>query len=864
MTCARDCPAGRGRERDKESRPASTSTSPVTAMAKGRKSGGGAEGLLGLPTHQSRRHLKNGRKSRSILATYTIRAAVLYALYWILYACPSTIDVNAPAVCRRFNSLKEFTVKHAGPHVQPYYEQYAGPYVAKGEQYYAQVHKVYQKQAKPAVDHAGKLYNKHLHPVTAQATQAAKKHYNARLDPVVSKYQKKAQQVYGQYVGKHIATATNTIKPYTDMASTKSQQVYDKVLVPTFHKVSPHVKHAAAIGASTYWQHGHPIVLKLRDALLAFYRTTVLPPMRRAFYKYVEPQLARVSQKLFEFKAARGFARPDVDSANIIAASVSASMLAKNTPSAKLETTVIAGETITAKAPEATNDAKLQKKMDAEVLGQVLTAAEESLKAEGEAAADVLQEKLQNLLPTAIKTQSVLTSDYLLQLENTAVEQVEAVERQILSYAGNSANHGKPQSEITEQLRPAFAKAGKKLHEQAVEVKAHTSSVLEALEQRVQKHTFIVYEGVAKSALAAKEAAHELIGYDSESVSRKHRKQFEHLDTQLADIEKSLKKLAQKEFDASAKELKALLKETDSKVQKLAGGAASKLEQLHSIGPKKITLGEDSESFGYGYVPVNAMLGAQAFYESLSSFVAGEATTTAGIIDKAYESMEAAANAAEEMLEPEHITSVVGDAAAAASDYIKSIDTDEVAASAKSAASVASSQAAEAYKTAQSAAAAASEQAAKAAAYIPTEEIKEQVQDAAGYVAGQVSGAVVGTTQGLGEQIASKASAAVYGTPEPGVAGQVYYQIKGAAGQAGEHVENAFDAIGDKVSEIVHGTPMAVTEQIAAKASELAYGKEKLVVEKVKDGASKSFEEVKEQMLAAAEKLKAEFPHMEL
>lgn len=807
-------------------------------MAKNKHRSQSSAGLLGLPTHQSKRYLKSERPARGFLARTLINSAVLYSLYWILYACPSGIPTSdAPQVCKRYYDIKSVLVTKAAPYVQPVYEQYAGPYLAKGKPYYDQANSLYEQYAKPGVQKSQSVYNAYVHPTALKGAQKAKSQYNARVAPSVNKHVSKfhatSRKTYEQYLGKYVNLAhaeyNNKLAPHVAYAQRKGHEAYVKAL--------PYAEIALKSSSAFISTHVYPRVLDLLSWLSHFVETRILPTLRRFYYLHIEPQVNKVSDRLFAFNVSNGFASLNSVSPASIESAVSASILASAKSTAKIESTVIAGETHTIEAAQPSVDAKTQSKIDRAVIDDLLTQAEENIAKEGAAAEEALLNKLGDILPVMVKKEELLSADYLTQLEAITLQEVEAVEQKIISLAKSQANHGKSADDLTEELRPSFIRAGKNIHAQAVEVKAHLSTVIDSLEAKVNKAAYVVYDQVLSEGQNQKKVPEQKMRYEMEDVSKKELKRLDALDSQIKAIENKLSAVAGGTLKDYTKELNNLLKETNAKVESLANGAANKLHTLRNIGPKKITVGDDSEEFGHGYLPKGAMLGIHAIYNQLSTGIYGEPEPTPELPEQAYNSAKSFVAGLSTKIDTDSIASVASVAASAASEQglraaraagtaIADIDTDAIASSASSAASVASKQAASAYSAAS-----------KAAGKVDTDKVyasiidaKEYIGEQAADVAGVASEAVYGTRPALTERLASRASEIVHGTEVP-VAESLKSQANEALAGASAHAEQAFAAASGKMSQIIHGTPVPFTESVASRASEAIYGSETPAVE---------------------------------
>ncbi|KAI7150710.1 hypothetical protein KC352_g28719, partial [Hortaea werneckii] len=77
----------------------------------------------------------------------SLKLGVWYLIITLLFRCPNTleeVDAGSPAVCKPYFQAKTFVA----PYAQPYYDQYAAPYVQIAQPY---IDKAHQHAYKPAL-----------------------------------------------------------------------------------------------------------------------------------------------------------------------------------------------------------------------------------------------------------------------------------------------------------------------------------------------------------------------------------------------------------------------------------------------------------------------------------------------------------------------------------------------------------------------------------------------------------------------------------------------------------------------------------------------------------------------------------------
>ncbi|KAM5351119.1 hypothetical protein ACJ41O_003842 [Fusarium nematophilum] len=165
----------------------------------------------------------------SVVARLTAWAAILT----VLFRCPSSLeacDETSPRICKPYFQIKN-TVS---PHVQPYYDHYAAPYVEVARPYYEIAEsKVWQPTRAYAVQYGA--------PWVEKARDHALAQWEKNGQPQLSKYQGLAQAQYDQTVGPYVDQAGEALGPYLEIARTNGLQVYYEYLLPGYVYVHPYV-----------------------------------------------------------------------------------------------------------------------------------------------------------------------------------------------------------------------------------------------------------------------------------------------------------------------------------------------------------------------------------------------------------------------------------------------------------------------------------------------------------------------------------------------------------------------------------------------------------------------------------------------
>lgn len=126
--------------------------------------------------------------------------------------------------------------------------------------------------------------------------------WEKNIQPQLSVYQKLAQDKYDQTVAPHVAKASTTVGPYYDIARTSALQTYHDVLFPSYQFVQPYAAQGYAVASQFTTETAVPSAYWAWNKTYSFLDATVWPQFRVLYIENVEPQLARIGQRLGRYK----------------------------------------------------------------------------------------------------------------------------------------------------------------------------------------------------------------------------------------------------------------------------------------------------------------------------------------------------------------------------------------------------------------------------------------------------------------------------------------------------------------------------------------------------------------------------------
>ncbi|KAH7023904.1 hypothetical protein EDB80DRAFT_57609 [Ilyonectria destructans] len=260
--------------------------------------GNGAAHINGKSNGQPLGRRRTSRKRRSpLLWTFNVvaRLATWAAILTILFRCPSspeTCDESSPFICQPY-----FQVKNAvSPHLQPYYDEFAAPYVEIARPYYETVHERAWKPTRAYAIQYGA-------PWVEKAQEHAWAQWQKNGQPQLAKYQGIAQEKYDESVAPYVSQATYTVGPYYDIARTNALQVYYEYILPGYEFVHPYMIKGYDAASDFTTSTALPTAYWAWNKSYVFLDAKVWPHLRAVYTENVEPQLVRIGERLGRFKA---------------------------------------------------------------------------------------------------------------------------------------------------------------------------------------------------------------------------------------------------------------------------------------------------------------------------------------------------------------------------------------------------------------------------------------------------------------------------------------------------------------------------------------------------------------------------------
>ncbi|KAI0480057.1 hypothetical protein GGR56DRAFT_251618 [Xylariaceae sp. FL0804] len=393
------------------------------------------------------------------------RLLTWYSILTLLFRCPATLDActdASPKICQPYFHAKQII----SPHVTPYYDAYAAPYVDKARPYYDTLDRFVVTPSRTyAVKYGG--------PRLTQVQSLSQRQWDENVHPQIEKYQALAKERYDHAVSPHVEKASAALSPYYDIARTNALQTYHDLLLPAYFAVQPYAVQGYGAAYAFTANTAIPSSVWAWNKSYAFLDATIWPHLRDVYVMKVEPQLVRIGERLGRYKEQKPKqTAEEVDASTPASTFVKPSFSTMPSSTADAETvlefepssTPVAEATSTEAAADTPAESKKAKKDPRETREIAAKTVAEDLelwegkftKAADEGAAEI-EVRVSEITAQMIDERAKILGQSLVQQLGTATqEELDGLKRSIVSILENNADSpDKVEGEVTAAVRKA-------------------------------------------------------------------------------------------------------------------------------------------------------------------------------------------------------------------------------------------------------------------------------------------------------------------------------------------------------------------------------------------------------------------------
>ncbi|CAD0106582.1 unnamed protein product [Aureobasidium uvarum] len=739
-----------------------------------------------ISTSSSRGRQVKRRGFFSRLISIALRLSIWYTLLTVVFRCPSSpkqLTKDSPNVCEPYFQLRDFAV----PHLQPYYNTYAAPYVQQAQPYFDRV-------KDQAYVPAAAFAQKHGAPRAAQVQAYATKEWKRSVRPQLDVARKHALKQYDSTLGPHVQKVQDAVSPYYTNVKASASDFYELELLPAYKHTAPYAKKFYGQAHRFSVNTALPYARWGTDLTFTFVRRQIWPRIQVLYGENVEPQIFKITQRLGRYRDEKKIeaavesaeSSASSSSSSVSSASSASSIVVSSSPSAVVSSASSVVESIMTKASSVVVASPSMAPTEeepsaAEQFSQDLKVWEEHVSIAVREGLDHLRERINEICDRQVETQTNGVGEALIiQLEESSSSAFRSLKARVetvierLPEEPSESDISSAQDTINKEVK----KAGQTIKQKAQNVRDW--------KQTFDKDITRLIEAAANSTLETIDNIRDLrlqeIGRRwASNAAITHRDWTKYNDLKKASS-KGRDEVAALATSSELTEAKKSAQSIEDRAMAVAEGAAKELARLKSVSQWKLEARDSSDDFNTKYAPAAAAWAKQQVADKISAAKEAVAGSSQGTVDSA--------------------TSVL------------SSQGSQVASSMSSQGSQAASS-----MSAQGSLAASS------------------ISSQGSQMASSASEAILGTSTGSVKSAASKVSEKVLGSEQPTVESIISVVSESAKSAA------------TIASESVLGTQPGVAEQAATKVSEAVVGRDTPVIESISSAASSVSSRVADQSL---------------
>ena len=534
---------------------------------------------------------------------HKFRLLTWYSIVTVLFRCPPSLqacDESSPAICKPY-----FQIKHAvSPHLSPYYETYAAPYVEIAKPYYESFDRTIVTPGRSyAVRYGG--------PRLAQAQAYSQAQWEKQVQPQLAKYQAIAKDKYDQSLGPHVEKAATALTPYYEVAKTNALQTYHEFVLPTYTFVQPYALQGYDVAYTFTRDTAVPSTIWAWNKTYVFLDSTIWPRLRDVYTATVEPQLVRIGERLGRYNRKTKSAADDVASAmtkptfkpspSHTPSTQTSSASVSDSDDQLHSTAVPSGEAANSQdtvAPDVKVGKKKKKGTPEEVKQLAAKTVEEDLElwhskfsnAVEESATDI-EERVDELSARMVEHHSAMGRSLVAQLEDAVASDIPQLKSSILAILEkNQDDKEKLEQEVVEAIRTV----GLNIKNKAQDVRTWRQNYEQGTEIAVTKAAQEHFEILQRT----RDLAMQQIGMKwawMDGITYKHWKKYHEMKAQFAELTNDLKLLVTSHPGLLAAQKMGT--DIEDEAMALAQDAAEELARLKQVASWKAIARDYSEDF---------------------------------------------------------------------------------------------------------------------------------------------------------------------------------------------------------------------------------------------------------------------------
>ncbi|CEL00888.1 hypothetical protein ASPCAL00480 [Aspergillus calidoustus] len=227
-----------------------------------------------------------------------VRLCIWYFLLTPFFRCPShesDLTESSPRICKPYLTAKSYVE----PHVAPYYNAHAAPYVDAARPY---VRVLNEKVYTPASNIARQGYEAYGAPALDRAQVYGQQQWDANVVPHIQTAKAKANVWYEAQVAPHVRQVTAAVSPYYQKVYRAYWTTLDGYVLPFVATYRPFIGKTYASGQGILTTTVLPYAHSTWYHTVYFVNNSVWPKISNLYSENVEPQLVKIGQRLASYR----------------------------------------------------------------------------------------------------------------------------------------------------------------------------------------------------------------------------------------------------------------------------------------------------------------------------------------------------------------------------------------------------------------------------------------------------------------------------------------------------------------------------------------------------------------------------------
>ena len=566
-----------------------------------------------------------------------------------MFRCPSSqsaLSDTSPTVCRPYLSAKDYVQ----PRVQPYYDEYAAPYVVKAQPY---VHLVNSRLVRPASKFAQLNYAKYAAPQIDAAKTYSQTQWEKQVRPQVNLARGNAAKIYEKNLASHVDQVNALVGPYYSTTKDSAYHVYEQHLLPAFESSRPHVENAYVASQNFALNTAYPFLRHTWADIVIFVDGTFVPLVKNLYIDNVRPQLVMIHERIAKYRESRHIkaAMDEVDSAQSTFTSFAASSAATTTATASIDEVYAMFES--EDEPETASIAfgqhagqEAQSTIEEVPAKPIVTATEEQITqdlidwqkkfaAAADKGSDDLQERVLAIVSGLVKGDvDGLGRGLATALEKTAENEIDNVKSKIKSTIAGLSEDATPDDvkNAAGEILGSIRTAGAHIKERAKNVRQWSQNFEQGLIQRLataSASTLEVLDGV-------KDVGLQEVGMRwawMEGVTYKHWEKFHGVRKKLDEWKTEVSDVAMR--SPEAEDAIASARQITEESMAVTEDAAKELARLKGVAQWKLKARDASDDFETRSMPAEAVSAASSLVADLQGVPSAGVDSASSVLSEA-------------------------------------------------------------------------------------------------------------------------------------------------------------------------------------------------------------------------------------